>query len=450
MKSGFALHEIITDEKGIPVDFIYIDTNRAFEQLTGLSAADIIGKKAREVIPSMDPETLKSYGGVALGNGTISFERYDAHFKKYFDITAYSPAPGFFAVIVNDITQFKRTEEELRTERDFIKNLMEIMPIGVAVLDKEEKITFCNKRAEEILESKGTGEDKPYYDAAGWMHCDMNGNPVSHEDLPVHKAFTIRQPVKNVRYGLFNENGRRKFLSVNATPVLDLGGNPVQVITAFEDISEQSANEQTIAQALKEKETMLKEIHHRVKNNFQVISSLINLQLSRSDLAGSETHLRGTKTRIRAMALVHEKLYQTKSLSSIDLSEYIRALTRDIELSMRALPRKPRIEYTLTPVLLDIERAVPCGLIVNEIITNAFRHAFPTEFDGNPVIRISIEHDEHTVLSISDNGVGIDRPLDFSSSDTLGISLIGMLAKQLRADLEVSSTGGVSYTIRLS
>lgn len=450
MKSGFALHEIITDSNGTPVDYRFIDTNKAFEDLTGLSRSEIIGKTVHEVIPLIEEEWIRKYGEVALEGKSINFEQYSAGLGKFYDVVAYCPKQGFFAVVFNDITQFRKTTEALRVERDFIKHVMGIIPIGVAVMNSEGKITFCNQRAEEILEVKSDIASNMYYNSIEWMHCDMDGKPIDSEELPFYKARALKHTVMNVRFGIYNNEGRRKFLSVNATPILDNEENVTEVITAFEDITVQSDNEHTIKESLAEKETLLKEIHHRVKNNFQVISSLINLQLSKSNVNENESILHETKTRIRAMALVHEKLYQTKSLSSIDLSEYTKTLTRDIELNLRALPRKPRIEYTLTPVLLDLERAVPCGLIINEIITNAFKYAFPPDFDGNPLIRIEIIHNDTTILRISDNGIGMSSPVDFSSSKTLGISLIGMLSKQIRAGLEVTTAGGVSYTINLS
>jgi PAS domain S-box-containing protein len=449
MTSGFALHEIITDQNGAPVDYRFIDINTAFEKLTGLKRENILGKTVREILPGMEKDWIEKYGHVALTGETLHFENFSGDFNRHFDVVAYCPKPRHFAVVFNDITELRQINSNLRSERDLMKKLMEISPIGIAIIDTVGKIIFCNNRAAEILEVKTDEATQMYYNSVEWQHSDLEGNPISHTVLPFSLALNTKETVLNIQHAIFNTEGRRKYLSVSAAPMLDSKGDVISVITAFEDITDQYLNEKMIISSLKEKETLLKEIHHRVKNNFQIISSLINLQLSKSQTSRPEDLLLETKNRIRSMALVHEKLYRTESLSSIDFAEYLKTLIRDLEMNYRVEEFKPHIRFTLSPVFLDIERAIPCGLIANEIITNAFKYAFPAGFKGRPVIEIILQHNGHLMLTIKDNGIGFSESVDFESSKTLGLALIGMLIKQIGADLEFSGTNGASYMITI-
>jgi PAS domain S-box-containing protein len=449
MTSGFALHEIITDQNNMPVDCRIIEINTAFETITGLERENILGKTILEIIPGADKNWIEKCCNVALSGETLHFDNFSGNVNKYFDIVAFCPKPRHFALIFNDITELKKSNSDLRSERDLFKKLMAISPVGIAILDSSGKIIFCNDMAADILEVKTDEATQLYYNSVEWQHSDLEGNPIPYSALPFSLALNKKETVLNICHAIFNAEGNRKYLSVSAAPMLDDKGEVLSVITAFKDITDQHLNEKTICSSLKEKETLLKEIHHRVKNNFQIISSLISLQLSKSQTSRPEDLLLETKNRIRSMALVHEKLYQTESLSSIDFAEYLKTLIRDLETNYRTEAIKPHVRFALSSVLLDIERAIPCGLIANEIITNAFKYAFPADFKNHPCIEIHLAHNTHLTLTIKDNGVGFSEPVDFESSKTLGLALIGMLIKQIGGDLDFSGKNGTSYTITI-
>jgi two-component sensor histidine kinase len=201
--------------------------------------------------------------------------------------------------------------------------------------------------------------------------------------------------------------------------------------------------------AVGEKEALLKEIHHRVKNNLQVISSMLNLQARR--LHGSElaSTFEQSQQRIHTIALVHERLYQSRDLSNIGLDEYLKSLVANIMYAQNASGRGIIATTDIAGIRLPIQRAIPCGLIVNELITNAVKHAFPGARGGT--IRISMRTvGDQIELAIADDGVGLPPGLDPKQSDTLGLDLVYAFAEQLDTELDVRTGRGASFTLRFA
>jgi two-component sensor histidine kinase len=198
--------------------------------------------------------------------------------------------------------------------------------------------------------------------------------------------------------------------------------------------------------SLNEKEVLLKEIHHRVKNNLQVISSLLSLQ---GDYAGDEASAKlfgESQDRIRAMALVHEKLYQSKDLARVDFAEYVRSLTQYLLQSHRADTSSIALEIDAEVIQLSLDAAIPCGLIVNELVSNALKHAFPAGTTGE--VRVTLRSEGDTVkLSVRDNGVGLPDDLDLGYTETLGLQLVNSLVRQLDGTMTVDGKDGTECVI---
>ena len=202
---------------------------------------------------------------------------------------------------------------------------------------------------------------------------------------------------------------------------------------------------------LAEKESLLKEIHHRVKNNLQVTSSLLRLQ---SEYIQDE-HARGlfaeSQNRIRSMALVHEKLYRSNDLSKINFCEYTESLAQLLFRSYgtNTCLIKFRMKGSTGPVFLSIENAIPCGLIINELLSNCLKHAFPNKNAGEIWIEIEDRTDNRTTLTVSDNGIGLPKGFDLEKTETLGLQIVHTLAKQLSGRIEVHSNGGTTFKITI-
>lgn len=206
--------------------------------------------------------------------------------------------------------------------------------------------------------------------------------------------------------------------------------------------------------SLREKEVLLKEIHHRVKNNLQVISSLLNLQSEKITQPDLLLAFMESKNRIRAMALVHEKLYQSKDLSQIDFTEYMHSFLTYMDSSHNLNSEKVKIHVNATEKshFFKIDIAIPCGLILNELLSNSFKYAFPEKRKGNIHLYFGIEKElknsVHYILEVADDGIGISPTVDMRNLNTLGLQLLEMLTHQIGGSLILDRTNGTKFTVR--
>jgi len=213
---------------------------------------------------------------------------------------------------------------------------------------------------------------------------------------------------------------------------------------------ERKRTEQKLQASVKEKETLLRELSHRTKNNMNVISSLITLQSSSVKDSRTLEMLKDLQGRILTMSLVHEKLYQSRDLANVDMNEYVSSLSDGIMASYRIEAENVTLDLDIENLTFLIDDAIPCGLIVNELMTNSLKHAFPDKKKG--VIRISLHQvDEHEfTIQYTDNGVGLPKEFDLKSAKSLGIKLIHILAtKQLKGKVEISHGKGADFLMRL-
>ncbi len=203
--------------------------------------------------------------------------------------------------------------------------------------------------------------------------------------------------------------------------------------------------EKQLQRSLKEKEVLLKEIHHRVKNNLQLISSLLSLQTRNAKKVSTEELVYEIRNRIQSISLLHEMLYLNEELSSVDFAGYLEKLAESL-LSYYGLSHQVTLNLNLTPVMLVLDQSIPCGLLANEIVTNVLKHAFPDQRGGILEIGLSRENGKVKLL-ISDNGVGLPENISVKTATSLGLELIRKLAKKLRGTLEIESKGGTRVTL---
>lgn len=198
---------------------------------------------------------------------------------------------------------------------------------------------------------------------------------------------------------------------------------------------------------LQQRETMLREIHHRVKNNMQVMSSLLSLQSRVVSNPETSRMLEENQNRIQSMALVHELLYQSEDLAAVDFSKYIRRMVDHLFRSYGVNERQIRLLTELDPIALELDDALPSGLLINEVISNSLKHGFPDGRSGEVRIQLRCPSAATVVLALSDNGVGMPRELDWITSRSLGLRLVRALAQQLRAELEIRSQDGTEVKL---
>ena len=202
-----------------------------------------------------------------------------------------------------------------------------------------------------------------------------------------------------------------------------------------------------LAGLLNEKELLLKEVHHRVKNNLQVISSLLNLQSEYIKDPESLQVFAESRNRVRSMALIHEKLYQSHDLARIDFADYLRSLTRNLQSSYSRKSASVQIGVEVDDVMLGVDSAVPCGLIVNELVTNCFKYAFPADRSGEIRVSMTRSATEGLKLSVADNGVGFPKDVDFKNTNSLGMQIINTLAEQLDGTIHMTNGVGTKFEI---
>ncbi|MEJ1933570.1 histidine kinase dimerization/phosphoacceptor domain -containing protein, partial [Nostoc sp. NIES-2111] len=218
-------------------------------------------------------------------------------------------------------------------------------------------------------------------------------------------------------------------------------------VAVQQDITEQRQTEEKIKFSLKEKEVLLKEIHHRVKNNLGIVSSLLQMQSRRTQDHQASTILRDSQNRIASIALVHEKLYRSDDLANIDFAQYIPDLTTHLFDSYNVSSNCIRLNTQVEDVSLDIETAIPCGLIINELVSNALKYAFSDNLGGEIQVKLYQEKDQTLTLIVQDNGIGLPAEFDSKKAKTLGLTLVQGLVKQLRGQLEIQSQAGTEFKI---
>lgn len=274
---------------------------------------------------------------------------------------------------------------------------------------------------------------------------------ITPEDLAVLRESSQahregRTDMHEVEYRVRHRDGSIRWIYTRGRMQRDEHGRPIRFAGIDWDITERKRAEDQIKASLTEKEMLLKEIHHRVKNNLQVVSSLLYMQSEYIQDPQSREMLKESQERVKSMALVHEQLYQSKDLARIDFAEYIRDLATDLFRSYGVNPDAITLKINVDDVLLGVDTAIPCALIVNELVSNSLKHAFPEGRAGK--IRIGFHSDDtKSTLMVSDNGVGFPEDLDFRSTQSMGLHLVITLTKQLKGAIELDRRRGTTFRI---
>jgi PAS domain S-box-containing protein len=254
------------------------------------------------------------------------------------------------------------------------------------------------------------------------------------------------------------------WIDTNLVPLKDVTGNVTEVLGVSRDITERKKAEERLKRfneelekqviertealnkTLHEKEILLQEIHHRVKNNMQIITSLLNLQSRTIDDPVVLNMIKESQSRIRAMALVHERIYKSGDISSIDLKDYIQFVTRELFSFYGVKSQLIRFTINAPAIKVNINSAIPLGLMVNELLTNAIKHAFPENRKGEIVIDITKDKKDISLV-VRDNGIGIPQEFDWRNAKSLGLRLVISLVEQLSGTIELDRTAGTTFTI---
>ncbi len=268
-----------------------------------------------------------------------------------------------------------------------------------------------------------------------------------------YKVGDIRGGISiSVPMDLFVENAKEHiftlFVGYGLIWFLGISGITIGAVHFSKHIKEREHAEKLIKSSLREKEVLLQEVHHRVKNNMQVIISLLRLQAKKIEDKQYMEMFKESENRIKSMALIHEKLYMSEDLANVDFSEYVRGLIKNLFISNAIDTNKIQLAMDIEDISFDLENAIPCGLLINELISNCLKHAFPTGQNGEITIALHAANENAVTLSVGDNGVGLPDEIDFRNSKTMGLHLIEVLAEgQLGGKIEVDRANGLNYTV---
>ncbi|RXA19857.1 PAS domain S-box protein [Methanosarcina sp. MSH10X1] len=613
MTDGFGFLEVIYDRDGEPYDYRYLEINPSFELNLGIKNEQLLGRTILEVFPDVSPIAMEKYREVSLSGRSAHFEIFSQIAHKYLDIYVFSPEKGKLALILRDITERKRMENELQESEEKYRNLVETASEGIWMADAEARAVYVNKSLAEMLgytqdeiigkfawdfaddedkpvvrkyfEKKRQGIDESYefkfirkdgspfwtiisskslFDKAGkftgsmGMLTDITGRKEAESRLEkacdnleklveartaeLEKAYTSlkesekrlaeaqkmahighwewgiatedsywsdelyrifgrdrkepyptyqeflnyihpddRDYVKSaanramngepysIDYRIISSDGEERTVHMQSQVIFDENNTPVRIKGIVQDITDRKQTEEALAKLEK---IRIKEIHHRIKNNLQVISSLLDLQAETfSQLETCKTPevveaFMESQNRVISMALIHEELYKGDKIDTLGFAAYLRKLTEDLFSSYKPRNKDISLKLDLEQVYLGMDTAIPLGIIINELVSNSFKHAFPDS--RNDGIRINLsrtkalaagkeipdrnrectEKDNFDyILEVSDNGKGIPEEINFKNTDSLGLQLVNILVEQIDGCIKLKRDHGTKFTI---
>ncbi len=341
---------------------------------------------------------------------------------------------------VTDVTPQREAQSALRESEARYRAIVESTNDLICRFLPDTTLTFVNeayclyfgKRRDELL-------GRPFLELI--PESDHPGIQAA-----IQQVIQERRP-RTYEHKVITPSGELRWQRWTDQPLFDERGEIVELQSVGRDTTEEHLALEALEASLREKEALLKEVHHRVKNNLQIVSSLLKLQAAQLTDPVARIALQESRQRISSMAMIHEKLYRSANLARIDFGAYTREMMAQLARSYGAAGQGIQFQVDIAQVHLNVEQAIPCGLIINELVTNALKHAFPTGQGGT--IRVAMQADaECCVLTVTDDGVGLPPNLDINQVDSLGLQLVRTLTEQLNGSLEIASQDGAAFTVR--
>ena len=342
--------------------------------------------------------------------------------------------------LADEVAHRQQAQKSLQQSEEFLRRLITSSVDCIKVLDLQGNLLYMNAGGRSLLE---IDDFLPLLNTQ-WLDF-WQGTDRQAADCAIEQA--LAGGVGTFQGYCSTMKGKPKCWETVITPIMDTEGKPEKLLAISRDITERKQVEAQIKASLTEKEVLLKEIHHRVKNNLQIISSLLNLQSISIDDSRILDILKACENRVFSMAIVHEKLYQSSNLAQLDFAAYLEDLASNLFCSYNINPDAIKLSINVEKLLIDIDTAIPIGLIVTELVTNALKYAFPTGRAGE--IKINFQAEEQLILSISDDGVGFPEDFDWRNTDSLGLQIVDALNNQLQASIELNQSNGTEFKIKI-
>ncbi|MBC8357768.1 MAG: PAS domain S-box protein [Candidatus Aminicenantes bacterium] len=450
-KAGIAI--LIDDENG---NITY--ANKKAEELYGYSLKELKNQSIQSLVHSDDIKKVAQFHNDRLRgkeapssyefkgikkDGSIIYVELDV-----VELKVKERAIGT-RLYLKDITERKQAEELLRTSEAQLSNAMQIARLGNWEYDVVSDLFTFNDHFYAIFRTTADKVGGYTMSPARYTELFLYPDDKAVVAIEMKKAFEAVDPYfsRQLEHRIVYADGNIGWISVRFFIVKDDHGRTVKTYGVNQDITERKKAEEKIEKSLKEKEVLLKEIHHRVKNNMQIISSLLNIQSANIEDENMREVFNVCQSRIRSMALMHETLYKSEDLARIDFSEYIRRLTTHLMSMYREGIEPIRLNLDIVDVYLDINRAIPCGMIINELVSNSLKHAFPDGKGGEIAVKMFTDKKKIVTLIVSDTGVGFPEGLDFRETKSMGMQLVTDLTRQIKGTIKIGRDKGTEFKI---
>jgi PAS domain S-box-containing protein len=387
-------------------------------------------------IRAVQTTPLLSRSGVLLG-------MLSTHWRTPHDLTAAeSRFLDILARLAADLIERVQTKNALRArEEDFQLFVNNVREYALVQTGADGRVTSWNPGAERLFGYRRADAIGIDFTALAAVHDDAAPPPVANGGVSVGD-----DPLETAGWMARNDGGRFWARWITE-PVYDETGSIRGAAWIIRNETARRRTETAIHESLNEKSELLKDIHHRVKNNLQIIISLMNLQSGRIEDRRILEPFDETRNRVQSIASIYELLYRSNTFAAVDTAEYSRLLVRDLVRSYR-MEERIEVEVTGSGITLELERAVPFGLLLNELVSNVCKHAFPDREGGKLFIALHGE-DGRIVLTVTDNGTGLPADFDYFRASSLGLQLVHSLARQLRADIEIQVEDGTRVIVGL-
>lgn len=435
----------ILDEKGL----IKFDSPSSVHIL-GYPEGSLVGRNPMEFIHPEDLERVKNDLKEVYENrnpGTPTEFRIRKSDGTYLPVESISqnlthvPSIEGILVTTHPIKERKEMEDALKESKEKYKNLFESDPDYTFLMDLDGTIQDVNLAATKFI---GLTREK----MVGKKLLDLE---LIHEtDIKTLRESFSKvidgQLVKPFQLEITSNKGVKRWVESKLVP-LESGEKVNAVMIIATDITERKMATDKLKTSIKEKEILIQEIHHRVKNNMQIISSLLNLQSRYVEDEEATDVLKESQHRVKSMAMIHEKLYQSEDLTHLNFVDYIQSLVSNLFYSYNVDTTKIKSRLEIEDLSLNMETAVPCGLIISELVSNSLKYAFPNDMSGEILVSLKSVDDYYELIE-ADNGVGLPEDIDFNTLDSLGLLLVNSLTEQLDGEITINRVKGTEFKIK--
>ena len=415
--------------------------NPSSDKIIGISNQLLLGKTIEEAFPNLTnteiPELYRKVARQETGPQSFEIGYSDERFSGHYFVHVFNTGPGEIAVDFVDISRRKNTEEALRRSEIEYRDTLDSLPDWIYVVDEKYKIDMINAALRAEMIWQGLNPDCIGVEIApGFPFISST----THEEI--RQVFDAG--VVSVSEQTIELKDKKLHAEITRAPILK-DGTVVKVILMIRDRSKEKEIDELKQRNAEQKEVLLREIHHRVKNNLAIVISLLNFQLRNNTNEELNRMIIDIQMRIRSMALIHEHLYRSENLDRIPLASYVESLSYMIMTAYSG--HRVNLVRNLEPMDVSIETALPIGLIINELLTNAFKYAFPGHLEGEISITLEAMEDHMCSLVVEDNGVGLPATSTMDSEKSLGLYIVRLLVEQLDGTVKIVRNNGTSFRI---